>query len=96
MAEPESPELVLNSDLRLRVCAALYGVNRSTFADLVQDLGVSVSSMSKCLKALETAGYVVLDKQRSGRSYTTVVALTPEGISGYEARREYLRTILAD
>lgn len=85
---------VLSSDIRLRVCAALYGVNRSKFSDIKESLGVTDSSLSKCLRSLEEADYVTIVKRRTGRSYETIVSLTGYGIAEYESHRRYIRDIL--
>ena len=92
----DSPDSVISSDIRLRVCAALYGVNLSTFKDLRISLNLSESGLSKCLKSLEAHAYVLIDKRKSGRKSITIVALTEVGRTAYQRRRETLKSIITE
>lgn len=79
---------------RLRMVAALAAVVDLEFGVLEEALGVSTSLLSKQLRLLADAGYVVLEKrpQPFGRPRTWI-RLTPTGRTAYLGHVEALRRI---
>lgn len=85
---------VINTELRMRLTAALYGVSNSSFEDLKLGLGITDSNLSKQLKILEEADYIVLTKKRVGRRWETRIGLSDNGESRYLSYRKELLAIL--
>lgn len=85
---------VINTELRMRLTAALYGVSNSSFEDLKLGLGITDSNLSKQLRILEEADYVVITKMRKGRRWETRITLSDNGEKRYLSYREKLLAIL--
>lgn len=79
---------------RLRITAALAAATDLEFSVLEEALGISTSLLSKQLKLLTDAGYVLLEKrpQPFGRPRTWI-RLTPTGRTAYLGHVEALRHI---
>lgn len=90
----EQIDPVINTELRMRLTAALYGVSNSSFEDLKLGLGITDSNLSKQLKVLEDADYIVMTKVRVGRHWKTRIALSENGVSHYLSYRRELLAIL--
>ena len=87
----------IHSPNRLRICAALSVARQVEFAALEQGLGVSKSLLSKQLKVLIDAGYVVVERkpQSFGRPRTWV-GLTSAGRRAYRNHVAALRKIIEE
>lgn len=80
---------------RLRITAALAGATDVEFSALEESLGISTSLLSKQLKVLADAGYVVLEKRpRPFGRPRTWVRLTPAGRVAYLGHIEALRRLI--
>lgn len=79
---------------RLRITAAVATATELEFSALEDALGISTSLLSKQLRILVEAGYVILDKrpQSFGRPRTWV-RLTPQGYHAYLSHLEALRQL---
>lgn len=86
---------LLMHGVRLSVVAALDGVEQAGFGPLRDLVAVSDSVLSKHLAALERAGYVQVDKGRTGRRPVTRVALTGQGWAAYRLHLRAIRDIAA-
>lgn len=85
---------VINTELRMRLVAALYGVSNTSFKDLRAALEISDPHLSKNLKILEEADYIILVKFRKGRRWETRITLTETGEARYLSYRKELLAIL--
>ena len=87
----------IHSPNRLRICAALSVARQVEFAALERGLGVSKSLLSKQLRVLIDAGYVILERkpQPFGRPRTWV-GLTPAGRRAYRNHVAALRKIIEE
>jgi DNA-binding MarR family transcriptional regulator len=70
---------VIHAPNRLRICAVLAPVAEAEFSTLREVLDVADPVLSKHLKVLERAGYVVLSKPTGRGRVRTWVSLTPAG-----------------
>lgn len=80
---------------RLRICAALAVVDSSDFASLKDALDIRDSALSKHLKALSDADYIVMTKRVVGSHVKTSVSLTALGAKAYQGHIDALRVIVS-
>lgn len=86
---------VIHQPTRLRLCAALSTATEVEFAALEEALSISTSLLSKQLKVLTDAGYVVLDRRSQPVGRPRVwVRLTPAGRRAYAGHVKALRAIV--
>lgn len=97
--EPVTPRFddVIHSPTRLRIAAGLATATELEFSALEESLGISTSLLSKQLKVLSEAGYVVLEKRRQafGRPRTWL-SLTPSGRLAFLRHVAALQQIVGD
>lgn len=88
---------VIHAPLRLRICGLLRPVDRLDFAVLRTALEVSDATLSKHVKTLIMAGYVVSDKtaspDRSDARRVMWLSLSRAGRSAFDAHIRALREI---
>lgn len=86
---------LIHVPVRLRITAALAATRDLEFGALEESLGISTSLLSKHLRLLADARYVVLEKrpQPFGRPRTWI-RLTPEGRTAYLGHVAALRELL--
>ena len=95
MTAPAFDEVV-HAPHRLRIMAALAVAGSVEFAAIREMLGVADSVLSKHLKVLQDAGYVVLDRPvRRGGRVRTWVRPSPEGRRAYDAHVAALLELMA-
>lgn len=70
---------VIHEPNRLQICALLTPHPTLEFAALRDELGLADAALSKHLKALETAGYVILHKYPLEGRVRTAVSITGAG-----------------
>lgn len=70
---------VIHEPNRLQICALLTPRPSVEFAEVRDSLGLADAALSKHLKALEAAGYVVLRKHPANGRVRTSVAITAAG-----------------
>ncbi|HEV7689921.1 MAG TPA: transcriptional regulator [Hyphomonadaceae bacterium] len=71
---PPKFDPVIHAPLRLQICALLSPMWTADFQMLRDELGISDSVLSKHIKQLEDAGYVMQTKAaKNGRQRTTVI-----------------------
>jgi len=76
---------VIHAPGRLQICAILSGVDEGEFAMIRDAISVSDSVLSKHVKQLEDAGYVVVTKAASGGRQRTWLKLTVAGRAAFRA-----------
>jgi DNA-binding MarR family transcriptional regulator len=94
MSEAQFDE-VIHAPNRLRICSMLSATNEVEFAALREALGVSDSVLSKQLKALEDARYIVVKKSPLDGRTRTWAALTPAGKDAFNGHVAELRRLAA-
>ena len=86
---------IVHAPTRLQLVAMLAAVNEAEFAVLRDELDVSDSVLSKHLKVLEEAGYVVLKKSTIASRVRTRAALTAAGRRAYAGHVAELQRLVA-
>lgn len=86
---------VIHAPGRLQICAMLSAVDQAEFATVRDAIAVSDSVMSKHLKLLEEAGYVVLRKSPFNGRSRTWLGLTAEGRRAFAAHIAELNRLAA-
>lgn len=85
---------VIHAPMRLRICGMLRGLNALDFTAIRDNLNVSDSSLSKHLRILEDAGYVMVKKESSltrlDSRRITWISLTKDGQLAFDV---YIKTI---
>ncbi len=76
-------DAVVHAPHRLQVCALLAPLDEAEFAVLRDAVGVSDSVLSKQLRTLEEAGYLVVRKRTAGGRVRTWAALTKDGRAAF-------------
>lgn len=88
---------VIHAPLRLRICGLLHPVERLDFAVLRTALNVSDATLSKHLKTLAEAGYVLTHKaartDRTDARRVMWLSLSRAGRAAFEAHVRALREI---
>ncbi len=80
-----SLDAIIHAPGRLQICALLASSSEAEFATLREAIGVSDSVMSKHLKLLEEAGYIVARKAAYNGRQRTWISLTPAGRKAFVA-----------
>ncbi|WP_241228480.1 transcriptional regulator [Corynebacterium hylobatis] len=90
---------MIHAPLRLRICGLLRSVDRLDFAVMRDTIDVSDSTLSKHLRLLSDAGFVVMKKSaspmRTDSRRITWVSLTSSGKRAFDGHLEALRSIAA-
>lgn len=94
MIEPAFDD-VIHAHNRLQVCAMLAPVDALDFATVREALAVSDSVLSKHVRVLTEAGYVLTTKTPHRSRTRTWLALTDAGRTALEAHLAELRRIAA-
>ncbi|MGB1199843.1 MAG: transcriptional regulator [Thalassotalea sp.] len=85
---------LIHAQNRLQICATLAAVAEIEFKLLRENLNVSDSVLSKHLKSLEDAGYVVLTKRTDMGRQRTWVSLSDKGLKAYQGHVAALQAIV--
>lgn len=94
MAHPRSGlDKELLSPLRLSVIAALSRVGEAEFAAIRDAIETNDAELSRQLTRLSDVGYLLIDKQRSGRYMKTWLSLTDDGRAALTAHVAALKLI---
>jgi DNA-binding MarR family transcriptional regulator len=84
----------IHAPRRLAICAFLATVDEADFATVRDSLSISDSSLSKQVRILADAGYIVAQKVVSGGRARSWLRLTAGGRAAFAAHVERLRRIL--
>ena len=96
MAEADD---LLHQHLRLKIMAALYGVRREDpldFSHLKETARATDGNLSSHLAALESAGYVLIEKDFIGKRPRTRVRISAAGVRAFRRHVEYLRDLVEE
>ena len=85
---------LLHSQLRLAVMSILMNVEEADFVYLKEKTESTAGNLSVQLDKLSSAGYISVEKGRSGKRPRTTCAITNEGRKAFEEYVEALRTYL--
>jgi DNA-binding MarR family transcriptional regulator len=85
---------LIHAPNRLKICALLAPIASLEFITLCEQLGVSDSVLSKHIKSLDDAGYVVINKKTSEGRQRTWLSLSPKGRKAFNGHVEALKEIV--
>lgn len=85
---------LIHAPNRLKICALLAPVTSLEFSALREQLEVSDSVLSKHIKPLEEAGYVVINKSASEGRQRTWLSLSPAGRKAFKGHVDALMEIV--
>lgn len=85
---------LIHAPNRLKICALLAPVASLEFGTLRTQLDVSDSVLSKHIKPLEEAGYVVINKSASEGRVRTWLSLSTKGRKAFKGHVEALKEIV--
>lgn len=92
---PDGFDELIHPSTRLSLVATLAAVDWAEFGYLKEQLGLSDSALSKQLSTLEDAGYLVTDRQATGRRRTVRAQLTDVGRVAFVGHLAALQAIVA-
>lgn len=87
-------DALIHAPNRLKICALLAPIASLEFTTLCEQLGVSDSVLSKHIKSLEDAGYVVINKKTSEGRQRTWLSLSPKGRKAFNGHVDALKEIV--
>lgn len=87
-------DTLIHGQNRLQVCAMLAAAAEIEFKVVREQLGVSDSVLSKHLKSLEDAKYVVLTKRTDMGRQRTWLSLSADGRMAYNSHVKALQEIV--
>ncbi len=88
-------DAVVHAPLRLQVCAMLAAVESAEFSVVRDELGVSDSVLSKHVKVLDEAGYLLVSKAVVASRQRTWLAITAGGRRALAGHIAELQRLLA-
>jgi DNA-binding MarR family transcriptional regulator len=94
---PEQPNATIHQPVRLKIMAALKALPEDTlleFVKLKDIVGATEGNLGAHITTLETAGYVIVEKDFVGKRPRTRVTLSKAGRRAFEDYVAYLRDIL--
>jgi len=103
MTEPIlNPELAGLSEIdrlvhepaRLTLMAVLYVIDCADFTFLMNQTGMTWGNLSAHMSKLEEAGYLEVEKTFKGKRPNTMLRLTPQGRSAFQAYRLKMKQVL--
>jgi len=86
----------IHEPARLLITAHLYVVDRADYVFLMQSTGLTWGNLSSHLSKLESAGYVEIIKEFVERKPHTMVRLTNEGRTAFDAYRRQMKALFDD
>ena len=87
-------DALIHAPNRLKICALLTPIASLEFTTLCEQLGVSDSVLSKHIKSLDDAGYVVINKKTSEGRQRTWLSLSPKGLKAFNGHVAALKEIV--
>ena len=85
---------LLHSELRLAVMSILIGVVEADFVYLREKTGATAGNLSVQIDKLQTASYIVVNKQFVGKKTRTSCAITEFGRQAFETYVDTLKEYL--
>ena len=92
--KPDDIDTVIHERVRLAIVSALAVAPELSFNELKDMLSVTDGNLSAHSRALDQAGYVVIEKTFKGRRPHTAMRLTLQGRQAFERYVQTLRQII--
>jgi len=89
-------DTLIHAPQRLQICALLSATAETEFKVLRDHLGVSDSALSKHLRTLDEAEYVIVEKRAQAGRSRTWLSLSPKGRKAFAAHVTALRNIVGE
>ena len=86
---------MVHEPARLKILAYLNVVNRADFVFLLSRTGLTWGNLSSHMSKLEEAGYIKVQKEIKDKRSHTMLCLTNQGRSAFEAYRSTMLYLLA-
>lgn len=90
----EGIDRLVHEPARLHILTLLSVVVSADFLFIMRQTGLTKGNLSSHLSKLETAGYVVIEKEFVEKIPHTVVKITPEGREALQAYRQKLAEVM--
>ena len=85
---------LIHEPARLMIVSYLYVVESADFLFLMRQTGLTFGNLSSHLSKLETAGYVVIEKEFMGKKPHTMLRLTNDGRAAFQDYRQSMKQAL--
>jgi len=85
---------LVHEPARLMLMAVLYVIDSADFTFLMNQTGMTWGNLSAHMTKLEEAGYLEVEKTFKGKRPNTMLRLTPQGRSAFQAYRQKMRQVL--
>lgn len=86
---------MVHEPARLKILAYLNVVNRADFVFLLSRTGLTWGNLSSHMSKLEEAGYIKVQKEIKDKKSHTMLSLTNQGRSAFDAYRSTMLALLA-
>lgn len=91
MADFESLDPLLHSQLRLAVMSILISVESAEFVFIKEKTGATAGNLSVQLDKLSQAEYIVVEKAFKGKKPVTTCKVTAKGVKAFESYVQALK-----
>ena len=85
---------LVHEPARLMLMAVLYVIDSADFTFLMNQTGMTWGNLSAHMSKLEEAGYIEVAKSFKGKRPNTMLSLTPQGRSAFQAYRVKMKHVL--
>ena len=85
---------LVHEPARLMLMAVLYVIDSADFTFLMNQTGMTWGNLSAHMSKLEEAGYLEVEKSFKGKRPNTMLRLTPQGRSAFQAYRQKMKQVL--
>ena len=85
---------LVHEPARLMLMAVLYVIDSADFIFLMNQTGMTWGNLSAHMSKLEEAGYLEVEKSFKGKRPNTMLRLTPQGRSAFQAYRSKMKQVL--
>ncbi len=91
MADFESLDPLLHSQLRLAIMSILISVESAEFVFIKEKTGATAGNLSVQLDKLSQADYIVVEKAFKGKKPVTTCKVTTKGVKAFESYVQALK-----
>lgn len=88
-----SIDRLIHEPSRMQIMAILYAGEQVSFLYLLNETGLTKGNLSNHLTRLEQGGYICIEKSFRGKIPQTLLSITPQGRSAFQAYRKQLKQI---
>jgi DNA-binding transcriptional ArsR family regulator len=93
---PLEIDKMIHEPARLQIMTQLFVVEEADFIFLMTQTGLTWGNLSSHMTKLEEAGYVKVKKEFQGKKPRTILKMTEDGRSAFQAYREMLDRVFQD